>query len=375
VTKTLDDSTVASNPGGFRLSHEKLKILQPELYGPFAWFGWQWEDGKLKSNRSFWLPRVEEQLLYGDSRAAIVIITSPLVVAAYTDEIDCVVLLRFPDRFVSDYNLDYGSRLITVNLYQDSDGSHESDLNPGPDTRDYYQNFAPLIADFLTDDVERLAERKAEIGEDEWQRTKKLGQAYLMEEYARPRDGRPFWNFLPADQLPKDVPALDPPKPAPVTILEVPKRIIFVVIFIPLVLWSLVETQVNLRSGLMGLTVFGSMLLIAIVHLIQLPRDLKNTVDIKQAHSFKSAYIWIGSVAVSFLCALLGELIFAGLNGFWPNFAIWVSAFVTTLAFFPFRGDDMKKDYPTFKLWAVLAALWGLVSVVLAHIFDWLKWR
>src|SRR5688500_1910536 len=131
MTKTLDDDTVASHPGGFELSQEKLRILQSDLYGPFAWIGWYRYDGKLLSRRSFWLTRIEEQLLFGDSRAAVVITTSPLLIAAYTDEIDCVVLLRFSDRFVSEYDLKPGSRLLTVNSYAYSDGSYESDLKPG----------------------------------------------------------------------------------------------------------------------------------------------------------------------------------------------------------------------------------------------------
>ena len=368
VTKTLDDSAVASFPGAFKLSHRKLKLLQPELFGPLAWIGW------ISGNRdqSFWLTRIEEHLLYGDSRAAVVITTSPLLIAAYTDEIDCVVLLRFSERFVSKYNLEPGSRLVTVNLYEYSDGSYETDLTPGANSTERYRNFEPLIADFLTDDVERLKERKAEIDEDEWQRTEELGQAYLTGK-SRPRDGRPFWCFLPAKKLPKDVPGIEPAKPAPVTILEVPKRIIFVVCFIPLFLWGLVEMNKDLRAGLAGTVIFGSMLVLAIAQLIQLPRDLKKSVDIKDAHSFKSTYVWVGSVAASFLIGALGELIFAGLNGFWPNFAIWVSAFLTTLALYPFRGAEMKKDYPTLKPWAVLSVVWGVVSVILAHLFDWFK--
>ena len=311
--------------------------------------------------------------MYGDSRAAVVITTSPLLVAVYTDEIDCVVLLRFSERFVSEYSLEPGSRLVTVNLYEDSEGSYQTDLNPGPNSTERYGNFVPLIADFLTDDVERLSERKAEIDEDEWHLAEELGQAYLRKKVARPRDGRPFWCFLPARQLPSDVPSIEPAKPAPVTILEVPKRIIFVVFFVPLFLWGLFEMQKDLRAGLAGTVVFGSMLLLSIVMLVRLPRDLKNSVDIKDAYSFKSPYMWIGSIVASFLIGALGELIFAGLNGFWPNFAIWVSAFLTTLALYPFRGAEMKKDYPTLKPWAVWSVVWGLVSVVLAHVFDWLK--
>lgn len=373
MTKTLDDDTQASHPGGFPLSRAKLKLLQPELFGPLSWIGWDWENGKPQNRASIWLTRIEEQLLFGDSRAAVVVSTSPLLVAAYTDEIDCVALLRFSRRFISEYNLERGSRLVTVNTYEFADGSYETDLKPGPESYGTYGNVFPMIADFLTDDVARLAERKLEISEDEWRRTETLGQSYRREKYARPRDGRPCWSFLPAERLPSDLPDIEPPKPAAISILEVPKRILMLVFFIAMLLWGVFKANVNSRAGVFALAVFGSMLVISIVYLLRLPRDLKTRVSIREAHSLKKSYMWIGAVAVSFLLGVAGEVIFASLRGFWPNFAIWVSAFLTTLALYPFRDDEMKRDYPTLKSWAVLSCLWGLLSVGLAHLSDWLS--
>lgn len=104
-----------------------------------------------------------------------------------------MALLRFSDRFVSEYDLKPGSRLITVNTYEYHDGSYErsyeTDLAPGPAASGNYRNFSPFIADFLTDDLDRLAKRKATIGEDEWRRTEELGETYVSENYARP-----FWD-------------------------------------------------------------------------------------------------------------------------------------------------------------------------------------
>jgi hypothetical protein len=345
------------------------------LYGPFAWIGWDWKDGKLSSRRSFWFARIEEQLLFGDSRAAVVITTSPLLIAAYTDEMDCVVLLRFSHRFVSEYDLKPGSRLITVNTYVYSgDGSYENDLKLGPEAGDHYENFMPFIADFLTDDVERLAQRKSEISEDEWQRTKEMGRKYLGDNYASPRDGRPCWSVLPAERLPNDRPGIESKKPEPVTILEIPKRIIFVLVFIPLTAWGFVEYRRNPRMGLFGIAFFGTMLVLSIVALIRLPRDLKTRAGIKEVHSVRGAYMWTVTLTVSFMLAFAGKLIFEGLNGFWPNLAIWLSSFLANLAFYPFRGQ-MKEDYPTFTPWAIFSGLMGLLSLVLAHIFNWLELR
>lgn len=357
MTETLDDNTTASYPGGFRLSHAKLKILQPELYGRFAWFGWYLVEGKIKSRTSYWLTRIEEHLIYGDTRAAVVISTSPLLIAAYTDEIDCVALLRFHDSFVSEHNLERGSRLITVNIYDYGDGSsYEADLKPGPEARDYYQNFTPLIADFFTDDLDRLNERKVQISEEEWQRTEEMGQSYLSENYARPRDGRPFWSALPYEQLPGDFPSLDPPKPEPASILEVAKTIDFVVVFTLLVLWALADKRASGRTMLFALVVFGTMLIMSLVLLFRLPGEIDTSINIKR--TAKAAYMTIGVFAVSVLYAFGWEKIFGGLNGLWPNLALWLSTFITTLALYPFRGE-LKKDFPTLTLWAVYSsALW-----------------
>ena len=113
-TKTLDDSTFATDPGQIRLSRKKLRVLRPDLYGLHGL--WQLV---LAYFRLGWPQRtyIEEQLHCGDSRAAVVISTSPLLIAAYTDELDCIAMLRFPSEFVDQYHLSKGTRLLTVNCY------------------------------------------------------------------------------------------------------------------------------------------------------------------------------------------------------------------------------------------------------------------
>ena len=62
--------------------------------------------------------RYAEHLLLGDSRAAVVVSTNPLMVTAYSDEMDAAILLRFPAFLVSKYALQVGTRLLTVNTYE-----------------------------------------------------------------------------------------------------------------------------------------------------------------------------------------------------------------------------------------------------------------
>jgi len=200
-TKTLDNNTQASNPGGVQLSPAKLKRIQPELYSLPKWLGF------LASNpsaafagidRGFWKLHIEEHLMHGDSGAAIVVAKAPLLIAAYSVEIDCIALLRFDDLFADEYRLEVGSRLISVNTYSVLAGAYEKDLTPGPDEYGRYGNFSPFIAEFLTDELPTLQERIGSIENWEWVMAKRLADQYLSQPNAQARDGRPLFCSLPA---------------------------------------------------------------------------------------------------------------------------------------------------------------------------------
>lgn len=192
--QTLDGSTTASDPGQIKLSLSKFRILRPDLFGL---------SGILISIRKFFrggLPErvyAEEHLQFGDSRAAVVITAAPLLIAAYTDELDCIAMLRFPDEFIHTYKLSPGDRLLTVNTYKD-DSEYDSDLIIGPKMLNRWSGFYPLIADFLTEDQKRLAERQSQINEKEWRRAEKMGRDYLKRYPGVARDGRPVYSSYPA---------------------------------------------------------------------------------------------------------------------------------------------------------------------------------
>ena len=93
----------------------------------------------------------------------------PLLVAAYTDEQDTIALLRFPNELANEYQLKRGSRLLTVNTYAwGINGS--PDFIEGPRSTRRYQNFFPIIAEFVSDDDELIQQRKTSILPGEWQR-------------------------------------------------------------------------------------------------------------------------------------------------------------------------------------------------------------
>jgi hypothetical protein len=138
---------------------------------------------------------LKEHMRAGDSRAAVVISTDPLLVAAYTDELDCVAMLQFPKALAKMHKLKVGSRLLTVNVYPRAPAA---DLEPGPKDIGRYGNFFPIIAEFVTDRPERCEMRKLAISEDEWLRCESMGDAYHKNHPTWIRNGSPIYSLVPS---------------------------------------------------------------------------------------------------------------------------------------------------------------------------------
>lgn len=192
----INARSFASAPGSLSLSDRFLRLLRPDWYtggwDPFAWLDLKF------GGRAMARFLVADQLVHGDSRAAVVVCLEPVLVAAYTDELDCIAMLRFPGVLARTHSLYLGQRLLTVNRYRGPAQPVAPDLEHGPASLRNYRNFQPLIANFLVEDSPRLAERIAEIDEAEWQRTATLAQQYLSRFGTAARDGRPWHCFQPA---------------------------------------------------------------------------------------------------------------------------------------------------------------------------------
>ena len=171
----------ATGPGKLRLSFAKLDRLHPELLmdggGTVAGIGQ--------------MVFIIENLLFGDTNPALVASVDPeLIVAAYSVDIDCVALLRFPLDFVPDYGLKPGTRLVSINSYY-GEGEFAPDLKRGPGYL-AWRNVIPMIAEFLSDNVERIAHLHQRVPESKWQRCRDLTAAALKSRPLRSRDGRPL---------------------------------------------------------------------------------------------------------------------------------------------------------------------------------------
>jgi hypothetical protein len=188
ISAQINRLSQASDPLDVRLSPAKLRLLCPELFESRGnWIAWL---DRIIGSRAALIFQIADHLSHGDSRAAVVVSVAPLLVAAYTDEMDCIAMLRFPDNWASEHNLHVRDRLVTVNRYTVG-GPIVPDLEHGRLSYNRFSNFLPLIADFLTDDHDRLRQRKMKIGEDEWVRTWVLAERYREKHGPQARDGRP----------------------------------------------------------------------------------------------------------------------------------------------------------------------------------------
>jgi hypothetical protein len=177
--------TTASRPGHLRLSFERLNLLHPELLLDSA-----------GDDASLALAHIACQLLLGDTNPALVVALKPdLIVSAYAEDLDCVVLLKFPPDLVTEYDVRPGGRLVTVNTFRRADDV-AADLAPGPEYQNW-SNFHPMVAEFLTDDADRVRELHRLVPEKYWQRARVQTVELLKRRPPTPRDGRPRYAVHP----------------------------------------------------------------------------------------------------------------------------------------------------------------------------------
>lgn len=191
MSKYHDDSSAASDPGLLRLSRTRLYQIYPNtgLLGKL--------NIKSPGQRNF-EEMLDEHMQLGDSRAATVFSLQPFLVAAYSDELDCSILLSFPSQAASRIGaLAIGHRLLTVNTYF-SGANVARDLWNGERSYHRYVNFFPVIADFFSRNSERIEHRKLQIGEEEWARCHDCGTEYHRRNPGRFRSGNPKMSHVPA---------------------------------------------------------------------------------------------------------------------------------------------------------------------------------
>lgn len=138
----INKDTYAENKSNIKFSKEKYKEIK-ELFD----FN--------KSELSFYKKakgKIKAYLKGGDLQPAIVYSLFPLQIAAYSDEMDAVVLLKFPSSFIHKYKLEEGQRLVTSNVYWPKNIlSVAEDIFVGENYSGYYRDVIPIVALFLCD--------------------------------------------------------------------------------------------------------------------------------------------------------------------------------------------------------------------------------
>lgn len=173
----------ASDSGGFRLDEQKLRALFPK----FKWTADQ-------------IAYLDEHLVRGDSRAAIVASIKPLVVSAYSDELDAVILVRFTDALVSQNSLAVGDQLIASWVYP-SLRQPPSDVVQGQNNLGRHNNGEPIVADFFSNSVEKIKQRKLGVSKSEWKRVRTLTPAALKRANGQYRSYFPLATRWPPEIL------------------------------------------------------------------------------------------------------------------------------------------------------------------------------
>lgn len=135
---------------------------------------------------------VMRSLLYGDTQPALVVSVDPLLIAAYSDEMDAVVMLRFPKEFAEKYNLSIGSRLTTSNVYFTGD-QFAKDIFIGENYCHRYIDFVPIVQLFIGKHDNKIMEKVNLFGDDMWKLVTEKANEYINDHPDLYRDG--FYYF------------------------------------------------------------------------------------------------------------------------------------------------------------------------------------
>ena len=172
----------ASNQANVKFSYKKYYSFRNRINTTFG--------GRFRSDMC--IDYVARALCYGDTQPALVVSVSPLTIAAYSDEMDGVLMLRFPDEFVDKFNLYPGMRLTTSNVYFRGEG-FPADIMIGEDFCHQYTDFLPIVQLFLGKNNEKIKAKAELFGEDIWSRVEEKAAQYTRKHPDLFRDG--FYYF------------------------------------------------------------------------------------------------------------------------------------------------------------------------------------
>ncbi len=168
----------AENQANVKFSYKKYYSFRNKINTKFS--------GRFYSDMR--IDFVTRALFYGDTQPAVVVSVDPLLIAAYSDEMDAVVMLRFPDEFVTKYNLYPGIRLTTSNVYF-TGPQNAGDIFVGEHYSRQYADFMPIVQLFLGKKDEKILAKADLFSEDTWNRVHEQANEYVSQHPDLYRDG------------------------------------------------------------------------------------------------------------------------------------------------------------------------------------------
>lgn len=179
----VDPNTIASAPTDVSLSRTKFVYLRDEVFkvSPLK---------KIYYNKQF--KRINQYLLNGDTQPAIVASIDPLIISAYSTDMDAVLLLRFPQELVNMYHLEKGMKLVTTNIYFEGD-KVAKDIIPGEEYTHDWVNYVPMIPLFLCDNETAIRQMPEMFDEMLWTKVIRMTEEKSANKKIKSRDG--FYYF------------------------------------------------------------------------------------------------------------------------------------------------------------------------------------
>ena len=135
---------------------------------------------------------IQKYIRDGEIQPAYVFNIDPLVISAYNDTIDNVILLEFPNDFVDKYNLKLGDRLLTSNVYWPKPKTKYGDILPGVSNNMMFSDVYPFLLKFLVKDDDITGEefvKENKFSEFIWNYIENLTYAYYKFSKGTHRDG------------------------------------------------------------------------------------------------------------------------------------------------------------------------------------------
>ena len=126
------------------------------------------------------LPRIQVYINMGDIQPAIVYKLDPLIIACYNDEMDCILMLKFPSVLADYYKLKENDYLVTSNVYWNKKMTKYNDIYFDFMSYGVYKDVYPIVLKFFVQEDDVLNEKVDSFSDFHWSYIKKKISSHLI---------------------------------------------------------------------------------------------------------------------------------------------------------------------------------------------------